>query len=244
MPIFMVPSSAVASKYLNLPTQDRNIGAQTMPLYIRYDDGPDPAPPVPSWGGAALDIYMLENWEAPHLESPNDTPDERRRWLVRQFLNPGVVAREVEPPPSTKPYHEHEKEIGHGTYRYSHFTTEQCQNKAPRVQLAQQQPRSTRSSALSDRNCSDNDSYRAVLMLYPERVTNQTYLAEWESEWQELQLNKTREEEEEDEGWVDDLRAEWDPAEAFFEEAPRRQYDDYHEACVASHIFFVDRKAL
>ncbi|KAF7125329.1 hypothetical protein CNMCM5793_001507 [Aspergillus hiratsukae] len=72
-----------------------------MPIYIYtecdYEEcGDEIVPPMPEWGSLPLDIYLLEQWDAPHPE--NETPDERRRRLVRQFVGLGVPGRE--------PYHQ------------------------------------------------------------------------------------------------------------------------------------------
>lgn len=38
---------------------------------------------------------IQEQWNTPNLESPNETPDQRRRRLVRRFLDLGPEGREV-----------------------------------------------------------------------------------------------------------------------------------------------------
>ncbi|OJJ62571.1 hypothetical protein ASPSYDRAFT_86253 [Aspergillus sydowii CBS 593.65] len=65
-----------------------------MPTRVHTDAGLT-ASEVPAWETLPLDIYLLEQWNTPNLESPNETPDQRRRRLVRRFLDLGPEGREV-----------------------------------------------------------------------------------------------------------------------------------------------------
>ena len=35
-----------------------------------------------------------EQWDTPYLDSPNELPDQRRKHLVRQWLNLATIGRE------------------------------------------------------------------------------------------------------------------------------------------------------
>jgi hypothetical protein len=63
----------------------------TMPLQIL--DGETPA--TPPWGSILLDIYLLAEWDTPHPSHLTESPSDRRRRLVRQFLALGHEGREV-----------------------------------------------------------------------------------------------------------------------------------------------------
>ncbi|KAJ5276302.1 hypothetical protein N7524_002455 [Penicillium chrysogenum] len=73
-----------------------------------YTEGlPEEQTPVPSWGALPLNLYLLVT---PHLmfhalsrnngilltrtRPPNELPDQRRKRLVRQWLNLGTMGRE------------------------------------------------------------------------------------------------------------------------------------------------------
>ena len=63
----------------------------TMPLQILEGETPTPA----LWGSMPLEIYVLSEWEAPHSSHPAESPSDRRRRLVRQFLALGDEGREI-----------------------------------------------------------------------------------------------------------------------------------------------------
>ncbi|KAL4924763.1 uncharacterized protein BDV17DRAFT_295128 [Aspergillus undulatus] len=66
-----------------------------MSFHVWSDVGESALPPVPEWGTLALDIYLLREWDSPHPQPHADSeaetkfksPDQRRRRLVRQFLD-------------------------------------------------------------------------------------------------------------------------------------------------------------
>ncbi|KAL4860437.1 hypothetical protein BDV12DRAFT_209422 [Aspergillus spectabilis] len=65
-----------------------------MPPHIYTEGLPQPQIPVPEWGHLPLDIYLLEQWDTPNPDTPDETLDERRKRLVRQWLNLGASGRE------------------------------------------------------------------------------------------------------------------------------------------------------
>lgn len=85
-----------------------------MPPHIYTEGLPEEPTPVPAWGALPLDLYLLvcnsspdvscaiklinifqEQWDIPYPDSPNELPDQRRKRLVRQWLNLGTMGREV-----------------------------------------------------------------------------------------------------------------------------------------------------
>ncbi|CAG8016767.1 unnamed protein product [Penicillium nalgiovense] len=65
-----------------------------MPPHIYTEGLPKEPTPVPPWGALPLDLYLLEQWNTPYPESPNELPDQRRKRLVCQWLNLGTMGRE------------------------------------------------------------------------------------------------------------------------------------------------------
>lgn len=62
-----------------------------MPLQILEGEPPTPPP----WGSILLEIYLLSEWETPHPSHSTESPSDRRRRLVRQFIALGDEGREV-----------------------------------------------------------------------------------------------------------------------------------------------------
>ncbi|KAI9368050.1 hypothetical protein BJX61DRAFT_525685 [Aspergillus egyptiacus] len=65
-----------------------------MPPHIYTEGLPEAPTPVPAWGTLPLDIYLLEQWESPNPDTPNESPDQRRKRLVSQWLKLGTIGRE------------------------------------------------------------------------------------------------------------------------------------------------------
>lgn len=64
-----------------------------MPLQILEGE----TPMSPAWGSLPLETYVLSEWETIHASHHTDpeSPWDRRRRLVRQFLALGHAVREV-----------------------------------------------------------------------------------------------------------------------------------------------------
>ncbi|KAL5341847.1 hypothetical protein BJX70DRAFT_28479 [Aspergillus crustosus] len=65
-----------------------------MPVHIYTEGLPEQPNPIPDWRHLPIDIHLLEQWDTPYPDSPNELPDQRRTRLVRQWLNLGAVGRE------------------------------------------------------------------------------------------------------------------------------------------------------
>lgn len=54
-------------------------------------------PEIPDWGKTTLDVYLLSEWDKPHPDPSifNESPADRRKRLLRQFLALGFEGREV-----------------------------------------------------------------------------------------------------------------------------------------------------
>ncbi|KAJ5301090.1 uncharacterized protein N7443_006092 [Penicillium atrosanguineum] len=53
-------------------------------------------PKIPAWGETELDVYFLSEWDKPHpdLSVSNESPTDRRKRLLRQFLALGCEGRQ------------------------------------------------------------------------------------------------------------------------------------------------------
>ncbi|KAJ5674681.1 uncharacterized protein N7477_004615 [Penicillium maclennaniae] len=62
-----------------------------MPLHIIADDNPR----KPAWGELPLEVYFLSEWEKSHPDpsQSNESPTDRRKRLLRQFLTLGYERR-------------------------------------------------------------------------------------------------------------------------------------------------------
>lgn len=70
-----------------------------MPLKVLAGGLPSP----PAWGTLPLDFYLLSEWDTPHPDPchPPESPADRRKRLIRQFLALGVMGRGVRTSPSS-----------------------------------------------------------------------------------------------------------------------------------------------
>lgn len=86
-----------------------------MPVYKINDRQPK----QPPWGEIPLEVYFLSEWEKPHPDpsQSNESPADRRKRLVRQFLALGFEGRQV----------------------YTSYHTE-CEDHTPRLTPSQYHP--------------------------------------------------------------------------------------------------------
>ncbi|RHZ57212.1 hypothetical protein CDV55_106074 [Aspergillus turcosus] len=228
-----------------------------MPIYIYTECDYEIVPPMPEWGSLPLDIYLLEQWDAPYPE--NKTAEEHRRRLVRQFIGLGVPGRE--------PYHQRaqsaplqptESQIEtilrplrpDSLRRYAAYVGSEEEGLWLRT-CYDPEKEDTHKSLFNDfAYHNDAIGYHSLvpddkelfvdldvaglLEIFPERVTNEREIENTEK--RERELLEIFEREEEDEISLSDL--ELDPAVFAW------HYWFYHAACVVIHLFVEDKKAL
>ncbi|KAL3492738.1 hypothetical protein BJX62DRAFT_235896 [Aspergillus germanicus] len=238
-----------------------------MPPYIYTEGLPEAPTPVPAWGSLPLDIYLLEQWATPHSDLPDELPDQRRKRLVRQWLNLGTMAREpyfarsemesLQPtkqridnilrplrPDSLRRYAAGYRDWT-GNEGMWVRTCYDIENEEAHIGLWDKyvdisQVISPDSLVLEDKALFDNADTDRILELFPERVTN--HCAPEDVAWREKQLAD----------FFQEVREYGDEEEVFKSEeqglglSPEeicRKYWNYHADCVVSHFFIEDGSA-
>ncbi|KAI3098440.1 hypothetical protein CBS147333_9075 [Penicillium roqueforti] len=240
-----------------------------MPPHIYTEGLPEQPLPVPEWGHLPLDIYLLEQWDTPHPDTPNELPDQRRKRLVRQWLKLGAIGRQPYFNRTTRelatyaPAQPTQAEIEtilrplrpDSLRRYADYTCDEgmwvrtcydTDNEEVRAAFWDQyversQVISADSLVFDDKELFEDADIARVLELFPERVTNPS--TPENLAFAERELRKFFEE------WFDD-----EEKESTFEkereltaqgrgEEVARGYWSYQADCVVAHFFIEDAQA-
>ncbi|OOQ84400.1 hypothetical protein PEBR_30356 [Penicillium brasilianum] len=235
-----------------------------MPLQIL--DGETPTPPT--WGSLPLEIYVLSEWETPHPSHPTDpeSPSDRRRRLIRQFLALGHEGRETyraraESPPSVseaqlteillllrpealRPFAGYTGCLDEGLWLRLSYEDEEAHESlwSTNEDLTYVGPNGV---ILDDKSIFGGLDLVAAVELFPERITNEGV----NIELRETILRETLSELEEDtrsgeEEYSDEVKEMLARLRAPIIANPLLKYSRYHAACVVTHIFVEDEPAL
>ncbi|KAL4935225.1 hypothetical protein BDV06DRAFT_217579 [Aspergillus oleicola] len=206
---------------------------------------PEAPTSVPAWGTLPLDIYLLEQWETFHQDSDLlnvESPDQRRKRLVRLWLNLGTMGRDYN---SLRRY-----AAGYQFWTgnegmwirtcYDDAETDEAHTALCDEYVEISQTVGADSLVLEDKALFEYAGVGRIFDLSPERVAN--YCAPEEVIWREKQLAE----------YLQTVREAGDEEEVFGPEerglrlSPESicgKYWTYHAACVVTHIFIEDAVA-
>ncbi|OJJ53654.1 hypothetical protein ASPSYDRAFT_94161 [Aspergillus sydowii CBS 593.65] len=240
-----------------------------MPPHIYTEGLPEQRIPVPEWGHLPLDIYLLEQWDTPYADAPNELPDQRHKRLVRQWLNLGATGREpyfnrtrrelatyapAQPtqaeietilrplrPDSLRRYADYTGDEGMWVRICYDVENEQVRAAFWDKYVEHAQVISADSLVFDDKELFENADIARVLELFPERVTNSS--TPEQLAFAERELRKSFDE------WLDSdekqrvLEEEQQMISQGRGEEVARGYWSYQADCVVAHLFIEDAEA-
>ncbi|KAJ5089842.1 hypothetical protein N7532_008526 [Penicillium argentinense] len=228
-----------------------------MPLHIIENDDPETA----AWGELPLEVYFLSEWEKPHPDpsQSNESPADRRKRLLRQFLALGSEGREPYWP-GDSPAVPTEAQIDEilrpirpealrtyacntvaekGLWLRLCYTNEEAHNSLW-ADNEEAEWVSYDGVVLDDESIFGGLDLAAALEIFPERVTNESVDIELrDNELREIVATQRESPDPSVENYSDELKEELARGKTEREENPLLRYGE----CVVTHIYVEDEVA-
>ncbi|PKY02780.1 hypothetical protein P168DRAFT_191200 [Aspergillus campestris IBT 28561] len=228
-----------------------------MPVY-KLDDQ---QPKQPPWGELPLEVYFLSEWETlpPDPSQSNESPADRRKRLVRQFLALGFEGRQESPPiPTENQIDEILRPIRPEALRAYADDTASLSGLWLRLCYTDEEAHKTLWAenedaewvgddgiVLDDESIFSGLDLAAALEVFPERVTNEPV----DLEFREAQFREMVDAAQESpcpsaENYSDEVKELLARGQAESEKNPLNRYWPWHAASVVTHVFVEDEVVL
>ncbi|KAE8158671.1 hypothetical protein BDV40DRAFT_291589 [Aspergillus tamarii] len=225
----------------------------------------DRQPKQPPWGELPLEVYFLSEWEKPHPDpsQSNESPADRRKRLVRQFLALGFEGRQpyyqksppiptedqvdeiLRPirPEALRAYADDTGSLS-GLWLRLCYTDEEA-HKALWAENEDAEWVSYGGIVLDDESIFGGLDLAAALEVFPERVTNEHVNLQFrDAEFREMVEAAQESPCPSAENYSDELKEFLARGQEELEKNPLMRYSLWHAACVVTHIFVEDEVAL